>query len=363
MVIRVCVVDLNGPFGPLRSYLDAARPLAELGVEFFFVVPSESAELVRRAGVPAEILIVDAPHSAARDARVGAAVIRAQNSGADVIHANSTSAARGALPVSRRLVIHLRNSKLSRNERIMLSIARELPGRRRFLAVSRSAAAQAGGRVAQSALVVPDPVASVLKRPDGPARQPPRIGIVANQQLTKGFDVFTEIARLLSDRAIEWHIFGSASDLNSPSTFVRDAQRRLGLLSGSSTVRYRGTIDLSQEYRHLDAVLVTSRRESFSRVSAEAMMAGVPLIAPSIPGLDETVDDGRLARVYPVADAQAAALCVEQALIKFDQSLQLAKVAQEWSTERFDPSRVANTLRREYGQLSVRRQPRHSRVG
>lgn len=347
--MRVCVVDLSGPFGPLRSYLGLVAPLMRLGVEFDFVVPDHSLEILDTVAPTANIRVVPPRHSARRDMAVAVGVRRSMRAGSEVVHANTTSAARGAaLGVAgsaARLVVHLRNSKLSRRERVMLAALSHLIGDIRFLAVSEIARHEAGPAVSARSIILKDPVSPVPLRPQLPPGPVARIGVVVNQQPTKGFDVFAETAVRLRGHSLHWEVFGSAGIEPPANDFVarsRDLLIRAGL---ERSVTYHGIVaDLVERYATLDAVLVTSRRESFSLVCAETMLAGTPLVAPRIPGLLETIGGGRLAATYAVADAASAADALVGVLSRYPESLHRADEARAWALGQFDPDHVAQGL-------------------
>ena len=44
--MRVLLIDLNGPFGPLRSFVELLPAFKSLGVAVEFVVPDRSLDLL-----------------------------------------------------------------------------------------------------------------------------------------------------------------------------------------------------------------------------------------------------------------------------------------------------------------------------
>lgn len=351
--MRICIVDLSGPFGPLRAYLALAPALARMGVSFDFVVPENSVEVVALVAPSATVHVAPSRHSARRDIGIAGAVRASVRAGADVVHANTTSAARGAslgvAGLGVPLVAHLRNSRLSARERTMLRVISKLHRNVRFIAVSEFAARVAGSAISSRSTVIMDPIPQVPTRPLTLSGSIPRIGVVVNQQPTKGFDVFAETAVRLGERSVHWEVFGSAGMEPPTNDFIACAREEIRRAGIDQRVTYHGVVpDLIERYKDLDVVLVTSRRESFSLVCAEAMLAGTPLVVPRIPGLLETIGGGALAATYRVADPEDAADAVLGVLTAYRDALTLAEEARSWALVQFDPESVARTLMEVY---------------
>lgn len=361
--MHICVIDLNGQFGPLNSLLDVVPSLTADGLTYSFIVPQSVHEEVAIRLDGHTVMVVDDRTTWRRERGIAQAVRALGKAGRrpDVIHANSTSAARGAILAGvltrTPVLIHLRNSKLSTRERRFLQVTRWLPVRTTKVAVSSAAAAVAGE--ADGCRLIPDPVIGGPSRSARPAAQRPVVGVVANMQLTKGFDVFVDIAVHLADTPIDFEVFGSVGLEPITSEFVRTQRARLEALALSSTITFRGIVpDLREWMPQFDAMLITSRRESFSRVAVEAMLAEVPLVAPDIPGLSDTIGHGRFARTFAVGDAEAASRQLLDLFQHYDESLAIARAARQWSTSNYAPEVIAPQLNSVYSSLAGRRSRR-----
>lgn len=356
--MHVCVIDLNGTFGPLNSYCALIDPLAALGWTHTFVVPDEAANSLRSRFENIEIYTTGPLARRGRDWRIARIVRRVASAGTMVVHANTTSAARAGIlaAASRRapIVVHLRNSKLSRGERLFVNALAWSPTMVRFVAVSPAAANLAGRRVRGAARVVPNAVAAVPPRDLRPPAAPARVGVVANQQPTKGFDVVVDLVNATSCLDVRFDVFGSIGR-EPQNDFAATARSRLRDGGLEDRVRFHGVVpDLHGRICELDIMLITSRRESFSRVAVEAMSAHVPLVAPRIPGLLETVGGGRFAALYEVADARDAARALHETLDNYDLALKVATEARLWVSEVFDPVAVAAKLDLIYRSMTTR---------
>ena len=355
--MKVTVVDLGGPFGPLRSYLELVPEMEALGCEFSFVAPETSTEILGQLATEGRYQSVSPRHTLSRDIAVGRAVRRSVRLGAVLIHANTTSAMRGAflgtVVAGTPLVVHLRNSQLSSRERLMIKMLSRVHRRTSFLAVSEAAVAAAGSSLPESPTVVADPVSPGDRRSRLMSEGSFRIGVVANQQPTKGLDILVEIIAKLNGDAIMFNVYGSAGIQPPGNDYVSRAILRLRESSLEEMVTFHGVVpDFRLRLTDLDAVLITSRRESFSRVSAEAMLAGVPVIAPAIPGLLDTVDGGRLAEMYVPENSSSASEAIRKVMSDYPSALERAKDAREWAMDRFQPASIAANIMRLYQQHS-----------
>ncbi|MGH9058558.1 MAG: glycosyltransferase, partial [Acidimicrobiales bacterium] len=68
-----------------------------------------------------------------------------------------------------------------------------------------------------------------------------------------------------------------------------------------------------------------SRREVLPLAVMEAMAAGLPVVATTVGGLDELIDDGKSGRLVPPDDARALAGAVEELLACPPQAAALAR--------------------------------------
>lgn len=349
--LRVCVVDLNGPFGPLSSYVELNNAFETRNVAIEYLVPrSREASVGRRTG--------GHPVHSYQDERFGVLhamrAIGRMEPRPDIVHANSTSAVPIAMAtwLSLRIpfVVHLRNSKLSPGETRMLRLAVGSPFRSAAVAVSEYAG-EISTLPRDKWCTVPDAVNAGPRRPNSDCGHSPSVGAVVNQTATKGLDILANVIAGSDDLNLIWRVFGSASDRDA-NDFVRLQRYHIDKSARYSTVDFRGVVpDLKLEFPALDAVVLTSRRESFSRVAVEAMLAGVPLVAPLVPGLTETIAGGEHASTYPVGDHSAACEALRGVFADYRLSLQRAARARTFADRRYAPGVVCDEVLRVYEKL------------
>jgi glycosyltransferase involved in cell wall biosynthesis len=130
--------------------------------------------------------------------------------------------------------------------------------------------------------------------------------------IQKGLDTLLRaVALLVRERpALELRIAGRGKDLER----VRGQARELGI---EPNLRFLGAVDEAERQRLFSRAalqLMPSRFEGFGMVAAEAMAAGVPLVATAAGSLPEVVDAPRGGVLVPVDDAPALAAATARLL-------------------------------------------------
>jgi len=161
----------------------------------------------------------------------------------------------------------------------------------------------------------------------------------------KGIDLLVEVAHeMLRQRPdIRLTVVGAGRDLPRVEQLVQELPQR---------VRYLGFLpeeELPRAYAAADALLLTSRAESFSLVALEAFTQGVPVVSFGLPGLEDVMSVYPEGRVPPFDVAAFASAivrlrdrwagepaefetlrtrCRQLALQKFGASVQVPKLAE-----------------------------------
>ncbi len=167
------------------------------------------------------------------------------------------------------------------------------------------------------------------------------IGYLSPPTWRKGFDLLPEMVTALADLPIDWKLFSNRnpSDFNRP---VWDVLDRL-----PNVTQEESHADVRRVYAQCDIVLVPSRQESFSRITAEAMLNGIPVVATDLQPIHDMLESGA-GGVFPVGDAAAAAAQVR----RFAVDASLRRAAGEEGVrhaQRFSPAAVTDQMLRLYG--------------
>jgi glycosyltransferase involved in cell wall biosynthesis len=150
----------------------------------------------------------------------------------------------------------------------------------------------------------------------------PLLGVVAQITPWKGQQTAIEALALLRDQGVEADLLlvGSAKFVAASTRFANeDYVARLRALVASSSLEGRvhwlgEREDVPDILRALDVLLLPSWEEPFGRAVVEAMAMGVPVVATSVGGPPEIVDDGREGRLVAPRDARAWAAAIRDVL-------------------------------------------------
>jgi glycosyltransferase involved in cell wall biosynthesis len=162
----------------------------------------------------------------------------------------------------------------------------------------------------------------------------PRILTVGALRWFKGIDVILTAAAMLGDEPFVWQIAGQGEE---GDTFRRDAQA-LGLDGKIQFVGFQP--DIRQLYSEADLFVLASRVEGSPLVLAEAMAAGLPIVATRCSSAVEELLDGGAGMLVPVDDPNALAAAVRTLLSDADLATQLGNTASERIRD-WDPGLIA----------------------
>ncbi len=102
---------------------------------------------------------------------------------------------------------------------------------------------------------------------------------------------------------------------------------------------------LAQRYAVADVYVQPSLTEAFGMPVAEAMAAGVPVVATRVGGIPEMIEDGKTGLLVEADDAQGLAEGIRRLLADEDLRESMGKSAKARATELFSWDRVASDLR------------------
>jgi glycosyltransferase involved in cell wall biosynthesis len=100
--------------------------------------------------------------------------------------------------------------------------------------------------------------------------------------------------------------------------------------------------ELGPYYERAAVVVCPSRREGYGVVAREAMAFGRPVVAASVGGLRDAVDDGETGLLVPARDPQSLRAALEQLLADADLRRRLGAAGRERARERFSWEAATN---------------------
>jgi D-inositol-3-phosphate glycosyltransferase len=162
--------------------------------------------------------------------------------------------------------------------------------------------------------------------------------------------LLASVARMRTDAIL--HIVGGNPDGDPELDRLRALASDLGV---AERVRFPGAVpqqDLPAYYRAADAVVVTSRYESFGLVAVEALASGAPVVAAQVGGLPSIIthgENGLLVRWRaPEAFAEPLDLLLEDSGLRARLSAQARP-----SVARFSWERIGDEVRALYQELTA----------
>lgn len=275
-----------------------------------------------------------------------------------LIHANTHSGLNLAAPLGLRLrapvFVHFHEPVILRRSRVFFQAWRRLGVRMSFYPVSNFSS----GLLQTTA--VRDLVRGMLANPiegstfhanRGPdPHRPFRIGFVGRQLPEKGLHRLIEVAWLLKDEEVEWHLYGIDPDLAHSEYWLR-CLTAIRIKKLEDKFKFLGPIgDVASAYRSMDALLIPSTRESFGRVAAEGMASGLPVVATRVAGLSEVIWDGNSGLLFDPNDPDQAADHLRRLLHGREFRADLSRAAAQ-AARRFDISTVGPALEAHYEDL------------
>ncbi len=171
---------------------------------------------------------------------------------------------------------------------------------------------------------------------------PPVIGAFGCLNESKGFDLLLRAGAALRDKGFDFRlrIAGDGPELQN----LHALRSELGLMRH---VEFPGWVSDPEAFMAgLDLFVVPSRSEAFGLAAAEAMAAGVPVVASNIRGLQDILKGGRFGRLSRSDDAVSLTGAIAAAFSDWDGSLAVARAARRHALSSFGFAPGSARLRR-----------------
>jgi glycosyltransferase involved in cell wall biosynthesis len=171
---------------------------------------------------------------------------------------------------------------------------------------------------------------SPLPRVDSNSSDPVRLFYISHLMTAKGILDFVEMLGRLSLAGIPF----SADIAGGNGDVTREAlQRRIDGMGLAHQVRVHGEVRGNTKHEMFagaDLFVFPSRfQESFGLVLLEAMRAGIPVVASSVGGVPEIVEDGVTGRLYPSGNIEALTQCVQDLMLNAELRQRMGRSARE----------------------------------
>ncbi|MCI0340391.1 MAG: glycosyltransferase [Planctomycetales bacterium] len=170
----------------------------------------------------------------------------------------------------------------------------------------------------------------------------PVVGAVGTLKPEKGLDILLRAAAALAPRVPNLVLALVGPDHTGYGATLKAEAMRLGI---GDRVRFLGERqDLARVFAALDVATAPSRTEGLCLSVIEAQACGVPVVASSVGGLPEVVEDGATGLLVPAEDPAALAAALDRLLSDAALASRLSEAARARVRERHDLGRYVRAL-------------------
>ncbi len=270
------------------------------------------------------------------------------------IHANATTGLYMALPASLwsgiPITVWVHDSVSTRWGR---RIGRLIGGRLRRVrwaavsSVARDVIVKNGFARMDEIEIVPNPVqeSAVLARVKDPQVEGKvRIGFLGAATAAKGFDLLPDVMAATADLPITWKLVVNRKDLPEETPIWE----KIDAVEGLNAELIGRIHDVREAYAQCDIIFNPSQFESFSRVTAEALLNGIPVVASDLPSMRDLLGGSDAGVLFPRGDTDAAATAIRR-LVEDPAELARRSAACRSVPLEFEPGTVARHMMDLYG--------------
>ena len=183
-----------------------------------------------------------------------------------------------------------------------------------------------------------------------------RVGAIGNLDPVKGFDTLIRCASIVKAGLPEVSFEVVGEDRSRHQRHEIELRKMISQLGLEKTVELSGwSDDIGLKLANFDLFVSASRRESFGFVIAEAMLAGVPVIATATEGAREIISDPALGVIVPIDSPVELADAILELLRDTVKIGLLGRNGPPHIVENFSLERMVNETEALYGRILKRR--------
>jgi len=183
-------------------------------------------------------------------------------------------------------------------------------------------------------------------------RDGPVVGIVGRLRWEKGqallLDAFSIVLEQFPDAQLL--IVGDGPDRLS----LEQRAKNLGIVSSIFWLGQKSPEEVYRLYSIMDIVAVPSVFEGFGLVAAEAMAAGLPVVASSVGGLAEVIEDDKTGYLVPPGVSAALADALTNLFANREKAKAMGRMGQERVRRQFSIEKSSQTILSAYMDLARR---------
>lgn len=176
----------------------------------------------------------------------------------------------------------------------------------------------------------------------------PVVGAVGRLNGEKDYPTFLQSAKLLLEKQSNLHFV-----IAGGGALEEELKAHASELNLNGNVHFLGHIhDVRKVYNILDAYVLSSTREGLPNTVLEAMAMEVPIVATTVDGVVECVEDGKEARLVPPMQPDKLAEQVEVVLNDVNLKKDLTQAARQRVERDFSFANRMRTIEKFYKELS-----------
>ena len=172
-----------------------------------------------------------------------------------------------------------------------------------------------------------------------------RVGMLGELSPVKGQKEFMRAAAMIAGKRTDVEFIIAGRDNSAEGEYRRELMQSIesaGLTERISIIESR--IDVAEFLAQLDVFVSASSSEAFGLAIAEAMAAGVPVVATASDGAREIITDAQTGRLVPINDVDELAKRIGELLDDSAERTRLADNARNKAAEAFSlPRMIAET--------------------
>ena len=173
------------------------------------------------------------------------------------------------------------------------------------------------------------------------------VGMIGRLEPVKGPEYFIEAAKLVIERftKVKFLIVGDGSLRNKLELRCKE----LSIFDRFIFTGWRE--DIPEILAILDMLVLPSLNEAVGRILIEAGACGKPVVATSVGGIPEVVNDNETGILVPPKAPEALAQAIIALLKSEEKRQKMGKAAKNWIDEKFSAYRMVERISSLYGEL------------
>lgn len=201
---------------------------------------------------------------------------------------------------------------------------------------------------------VPDPLKLTFNKPALLQNLPPDrvlVGAIARLETTKGIHFLIEAFAAIAIQFPELHLVIVGAGSKEPELKEQAAQTGL-----NERIIFTGYQQNVHDYLHYFSIFVIpSLHEAHPLVLMEGMGHGKPIIATTVGGIPEVIDDGENGLLISPAASGALAIALKRLLTEEELAVRIGKKARELYEKEFTVERMLDETRKVYRSFEIPR--------